>query len=148
VRPRRAVSADLEAIEAFQHRAYAANRAILGVEPLPLQARYADVLRDHEIWIAEAGGTIEGILILAIRDRDLLIWSLAVEPALQGQGVGTRLIGFAERRAREFGHPHVRLYTGLPLGKNIAWYLRHGFAIERQEALADRTLVHMVKTLA
>jgi ribosomal protein S18 acetylase RimI-like enzyme len=145
---RQAGSADLEKIEAFQRKAYAANRAILGVEPLPLLALYAEILRDHEIWLAESCGEVQGILILAIRDDDLVIWSVAVEPALQGRGIGSELLDFAERRALEAKLSNVRLYTAAQLSENIAWYQRRSFAIERHERLPDRTLVHMVKTLA
>jgi ribosomal protein S18 acetylase RimI-like enzyme len=144
---RQAGSVDLVKIEVFQRRAYAANRAILGVEPLPLLARYAEILCDHEIWLAERGGEVQGILILAIRDEDFLIWSVAVDPALQGSGIGSELLAFAESRAREAKRCNVRLYTAAQLSRNIAWYRRRGFAIERHELLGDRTLVHMVKTL-
>jgi hypothetical protein len=41
----------------------------------------------------------------------------------------------------------MRLYTGEKLTGNIAWYGRHGYAIERIEQMPDRTAVHMVKTL-
>ena len=46
-----AEAADRPAIVALQHAAYAANRAILGVEPLPLQADYAEIFDCHETWI-------------------------------------------------------------------------------------------------
>jgi hypothetical protein len=41
----------------------------------------------------------------------------------------------------------IRLYTGEKLRDNIGWYQRRGFAIDRVEALADRTVVHMSKRL-
>lgn len=100
---RRASATDLAAVETFQREAYAANRTILGVEPLPLLADYAEILRDHEIWLAEGSGQLEGILVLAIRAHDLLIWSVAVAPASARQrhrcqtarlcrGAGTRTL--------------------------------------------------------
>jgi hypothetical protein len=30
---------------------------------------------------------------------------------------------------------------------NVAWYQRRGYAIERTEAMSDRRVVHMKKTL-
>jgi len=41
----------------------------------------------------------------------------------------------------------MRLYTGEPLSANIAWYRRHGYAVEQVEQMPDRRVVHMVKTL-
>ena len=46
---RRATREDLFAVVALQRVAYAKNRAILGVEPLPLKADYAQVFADYEI---------------------------------------------------------------------------------------------------
>jgi GNAT superfamily N-acetyltransferase len=146
--PRRATLADLPAVRALQHAAYARNRAILGVEPLPLLADYSNILRDHEVWIvAGEGEAPRGVLVLDCRPDDLLIWSVASAPEAQGQGIGNALLSFAERRARESGRRVLRLYTGEKLVGNIAWYTRKGYTIEHVEAMPDRNVVHMVKTL-
>ena len=146
-RLRRALAADVPALVALQQAAYARNRPLLGVEPMPLLADYADILATQEIWLAEDRGVLEGALILDLRGGALLIWSVAVAPAAQGRGIGNRLLAAADQRARELGHVTLRLYTGEPLTGNIAWYERHGYAVERVEALPERRLVHMVKTL-
>jgi ribosomal protein S18 acetylase RimI-like enzyme len=145
---RRANDADLPAIMSLQHAAYDGNRALLGVEPLPLQADYAALLLSHEVWLAEGPDGLDGVLILKVEPDHLLIWSVAVAPSLQGRGLGNRLLVAAEIRARELGRNCVRLYTGEPLTGNIAWYERHGFVRERIEQLDDRRIVHMVKALA
>jgi ribosomal protein S18 acetylase RimI-like enzyme len=145
---RRATLADLEAVTAFQHAAYDKNRALLGVEPLPLLADYADIIATYETWLLESDGRLDGVLILDARPDDLLIWSVATAPAAQKRGVGRTLLAAAEERARALGRGVIRLYTGEPLTGNIAWYQRHGYAVERVEALAtDRRIVHMSKTL-
>ena len=145
---RRANDADLPAIMSLQHAAYDGNRALLGVEPLSLQADYAALLLSHEVWLAEGPDGLDGVLILKVEPDHLLIWSVAVAPSLQGRGLGNRLLVAAEMRARELGRNCVRLYTGEPLTGNIAWYERHGFVRERIEQLDDRRIVHMVKALA
>jgi ribosomal protein S18 acetylase RimI-like enzyme len=145
---RRATDADLAAIVALQHAAYDGNRALLGVEPLPLQADYAALLLSHEVWLADGPDRLEGVLILKAEPDYLLIWSVAVAPSLRGGGLGNRLLVAAEMRARELGRNCVRLYTGEPLTGNIAWYERHGFVRERIELLDDRRIVHMIKALA
>lgn len=132
---------------ALQQAAYARNRPLLGVEPLPLQVDYADILVSHEVWLAEQADSLTGALILEPRTDDLLIWSVAVAPAVQGTGVGNNLLAEAEARARALGLTRLRLYTGEPLVGNIAWYERHGYLRERIETLADRRIVHMVKRL-
>jgi ribosomal protein S18 acetylase RimI-like enzyme len=96
---RRATIDDLAAVAALQQAAYAKNRAILGVEPLPLIADYRDVFSKYEVWLAEENG-LAGVLILEPRADDMLIWSVATAPAAQGRGVGGRLLAFAETHAR------------------------------------------------
>jgi len=144
---RRAAIGDLPAVTALQRAAYARNRAILGVEPLPLLADYTQVFADYEVYLAERNGALDGVLILKPRAADLLIWSVASAPAAQGRGVGNTMLAFAETRARELGVPCIRLYTGEKLAFNIAWYTRHGYAHERTEDMGDRVAVHLIKHL-
>jgi ribosomal protein S18 acetylase RimI-like enzyme len=144
---RRATGDDLAAVTALQCAAYAKNRALLGVEPLPLLADYAEIFRDYEVWLAEHDGALDGVLILERRADDLLIWSVAVAPAAQGRGIGNTMLAFAQARTRELGLACMRLYTGEPLTGNIGWYTRRGYVHERTEDMGDRRIVHLVKRL-
>lgn len=143
----RGTAADLDAIVALQRAAYARNRALLGVEPIPLQADYVKILRDMEVWLMRQEGRLAGALILEPRPGDLLIWSIATDPAGQGGGLGRALLGAAEVRARELGRTVMRLYTGTVLTHLVTWYGRHGYAVERIETLSDRSITHMIKHL-
>jgi ribosomal protein S18 acetylase RimI-like enzyme len=138
---------ETEKIAAFQRAAYDRNRAILGVEPIPLKADYAKILGDYEVWLYEDEDKLAGVLILEPRPEDLLIWSVATAPDARRVGLGNRLLAAAETRARELGKRMMRLYTGELLVNNVAWYQRHGYAIERTEAMNDRRVVHMKKTI-
>jgi GNAT superfamily N-acetyltransferase len=144
---RRAGATDLEGVLALQQAAYAKNRPLLGVEPIPLLADYAHILRTMEVWVHEGDGRLLGALILEPRPDDLLIWSIAAHPSAQGTGIGGALLAAADARARQIGRPLLRLYTGSPLAHLVAWYGRHGYAIERIEALSDRSITHMIKHL-
>jgi RimJ/RimL family protein N-acetyltransferase/ribosomal protein S18 acetylase RimI-like enzyme len=144
---RRANAGDVDAVTAFQRAAYAKNRPLLGVEPLPLLADYRKILTEYEAWLYESADGLDGVLILEPRADDLLIWSIATAPRLHGQGLGRRLLAAAEERTRALGFAVVRLYTGEPLTHNIAWYERHGFARERVEDMGDRRAVHMTKRI-
>lgn len=144
---RRATIEDLAAVTALQRASYAKNRAILGVEPLPLLADYEQVFADYEVYLAERDGVLDGVLILEPRAGDLLIWSIASALHAQGRGTGNTMLAFAETRARALGVPCIRLYTGAPLAFNIAWYERHGYTHERTEDMGDRVVVHLIKQL-
>jgi len=144
---RHATAADLDAVTALQRAAYAKNRPLLGVEPLPLLADYGQILSRYEVWLLDGSRGLDAVLILEPRADDLLLWSIATAPDRQGTGLGNRLLAAAEQRARELGRRVIRLYTGEPLTGNIAWYERQGYARERIEDLGDRRVVHMVKRL-
>lgn len=143
---RRAASGDYVRVVAIQRAAYALNRKLLGVEPLPLLVDYDQIFRDYEVWVT-AEGPIESALILEPRADDLLIWSIATDPKRQQAGLGRAMLAAAEVRARELGLHTMRLYTGAILRHLIDWYTRHGYAIERIEERPDRTVAHMVKPL-
>jgi GNAT superfamily N-acetyltransferase len=144
---RRAKDADLSSLLVLQRAAYAKNRLLLGVEPSPLLADYTAIMRDMEVWVAGKDARLVGALILEPRADDLLIWSIAADPTAQGGGVGRALLAAAEQRAHQLGRAVVRLYTGTLLHHLVAWYGRHGYAIERIEALSDRSITHMIKHL-
>ncbi len=144
----RASLRDRDQVVALQQAAYARNRALLGVEPLPLLVDYDEIFATHEIWVTRSGAAIDAALIVELRPDDLLIWSVSSDPKQHGRGLGGALLAAAEVRARETGRSVIRLYTGSTLQHLIDWYCRHGFAVEQIEQLDDRAIAHMAKTLA
>jgi len=146
--PVRAGPADAPLIAALHEAAYARNRPLIGVEPLPLQVEAEELVRTKEVWLFEESDAPAGVLVLEPQADALLIWSVATTPAAQGRGIGGAMLDFAEQHARELGFGQMRLYTGAKLTSNVAWYQRRGYQIDRVETLADREIVHMSKRLA
>ena len=144
---RRATPADAAAFDLIQQAAFAWNREMLGREPLPLKLPADEVLARFETWLLEDGNGVVGALALDPRSDDLEIWSLSVDPSRQNAGLGRELLAAADARARQLGLEAIRLYTGAVLTKNVDWYRRRGYGIERTEELPDRRIVHMVKRL-
>ena len=145
---RRAVGSDLNRVVEIQFAAYARNRELLGLEPLPLLVDYQDIFTTHEVWLLEtADKEVIAVLILELRPDDLLIFSVSTDPEKQASGIGRHLLAATDIRARQLGRDSVRLYTGSTLQHLIGWYCRNGFTIEQIEQLDDRAITHMVKHL-
>lgn len=144
---RRAQADDAAALAAIQAGAFARNRAILGVEPLPLLTSASEIIAEKEAWLLEVDGAPVAALALEAEGEALLIWSVATAPGAEGRGHGRRLLAFAHERARADGFETLKLYTGEKLVDNVDWYRRNGFAVDRVEALVDRRVVHMSKRI-
>jgi len=147
---RRAVPADVEALNALARAAYAVYLPVIGREPMPMAVDWRTLLGEQEIWLIygpEEGRALAS-LALQVKPDHLVIWSVAVEPTHQHRGIGRRLLAFAEARARELGLPEIRLFTNIRMTRNIALYESLGYVETEREPLPDRVILHMSKRLA
>lgn len=91
----------------------------LSAESLAHQAQSA------EIWVI--GAPPQACMILTPQAEALYLGKLAVEPTLQGQGLGRQLVLWAETRARALGLAALTLQTRVELHENHATFRRLGF---------------------
>jgi ribosomal protein S18 acetylase RimI-like enzyme len=129
---RPASASDVGALRAVAEAAYRAYIPRIGRPPAPMIADYASAVARGEVWVAARDGTVVGLLVLLPRPDHLLLENVAVLPAEQGRGTGSRLLAFAEEQARQSGLPEIRLYTNEAMTENIAYYTRHGYAETRR----------------
>src|SRR5580700_11165835 len=88
---------DRAAVEAIVHAAYAVYIDRIGKPPGPMLDDYARLIADGLVSVFEdASGTIAAIIVLVPQPDHLLLDNIAVRPDQQGQGLGRRLIAFAE----------------------------------------------------
>ena len=83
-------------------------------------------------------------------NKPFLIFSIAVAPGCQGQGLGIELLQFLDGKAAEWGLPEVRLYTNSRMKRNIALYRAYGFQETGRRPNPYRpgwTLVDMTKSI-
>jgi ribosomal protein S18 acetylase RimI-like enzyme len=121
------VAADAGRVAALVERAYAPYLSRLGRRPAPMDDDYEAVLVRHEVWVAEDGGDLVGVLVLDLEPDAMLLDNVAVDPARQGRGTGRTLIALAERRALEQGLSRVRLYTNAVMVENQRLYESLGY---------------------
>ena len=89
------------------------------------------------VFLAMAGESLAGCVFLADRGDHIYVGKLAVEPALQGRGVGRRLMQAAEAEAVRRGRGMLELQTRIELTGNHAAFARLGFAETGRTAHED-----------
>jgi ribosomal protein S18 acetylase RimI-like enzyme len=144
---RRATEEDADTVAALTDAAYAKYIPRLGRKPQPMTADYRLLAATHHIWLLCLGKRPVGVLVLMFEPEAVLIYSVAVTPAHQKQGLGRYLLSWAEQQARQAGSPRIRLYTNELMAENIALYRSLGYQETRREPYQGSTLVHMAKTL-
>jgi ribosomal protein S18 acetylase RimI-like enzyme len=72
-------------------------------------------------------GVVRGVLVMMPEADALFIENVAVHPVHQQQGLGRRLLEFAEQQARATGLSALTLYTNEQMVENIAIYRYLGF---------------------
>ncbi|MCI2058180.1 MAG: GNAT family N-acetyltransferase [Oscillibacter sp.] len=65
------------------------------------------------------------------------IWRIYVDPAFQGRGIGSRLLGFAERKAAVHGCPEAVIWAFRENVRAVSFYRKHGYRIEKEEDLGE-----------
>lgn len=134
---RRAITADLPAIQRVVTDAYTKYIERIGRPPAPMTTDYAAALEHSRVWVLDSEDAIVGVLVTEERTDYLLLETVAVAPTAQGTGCGRLLLERAESDAVELGLTEVRLYTNEAMTENLSFYPRHGYR-ETGRAVEDR----------
>jgi ribosomal protein S18 acetylase RimI-like enzyme len=143
----RASPDDVELIQSITSAAYAKYVPLMGRKPQPMTADYQQILAEHPVWLLSVDERSAGLLVLMHEQDTLLIYSVAIDPAYQGRGLGHRLLAWAEQQAQQAGYSHIRLFTNALMESNIALYTRLGYVETGREPFLGLTTVHMRKRL-
>src|SRR4051812_47051814 len=144
---RLAVAGDREAVEAIVRSAYAPYIARIGRPPAPMLDDYGELIARGRVHVAEIDGAVGGLLVLLPQTDAMLLDNIAVASSLRGQGVGRRLLEFAEGCAREAGYQTIKLYTNEAMSENIALYGRIGYLETHRSEEKNLRRVYMAKAL-
>jgi GNAT superfamily N-acetyltransferase len=143
--PRLAVEGDLEALSATIETAYRKYLARMDRPPGPMLEDLEPLIEIGAVWVL--GRPIRGLICLVPAEESLLIEIVAVDPAAQGNGLGRRLMDFAQQQARHLGLTRLWLYTNEVMTENVSLYSHLGYQEfdRRNEAGYDR--IYMEKLL-
>ncbi len=144
---RKASLDDVEAITALTDVAYTKYIPLIGRKPQPMTADYSKMVVENSIWLLTLEDHMVGVLVLVHEPENILIYSVAIHPEYQKQGLGRRLLVWAEQQAVQDGYKSIRLYTNERFKDNILLYRRLGYQETSREPFLNSTLVHMAKEL-
>lgn len=96
-------------------------------------------------WLKEKNAPAN--LDVEAHDDEFYIDTICVAPAARGLGIGTKLLAYAEKLAREKGYQKVSLNVELEKEKARTLYERVGFVITEPWTIIDEPFHHMVKAL-
>ncbi|WP_214414189.1 GNAT family N-acetyltransferase [Sphaerisporangium fuscum] len=142
---RKALAAEVAAIEKLVHDAYRPWVEITGTRPLPMEADYDALVAAGHVHVTDG---LDGIIVLIPEDGALLVDNVAVRPDRHGRGIGRSLMAFAEQEASRLGLPALRLYTNVKMASNIALYESLGYVETGRQELEGRSAVLMRKELS
>lgn len=146
---RKATTADTPALNALVNGAYRGEGSRKG---WTTEADFLDGIRTSEaslnemlnspnamILAAEDGKDLQACVYLEKHDNELYLGMLTVQPALQGKGLGAKLLMAAEESAKDLGCKKIKMTVITVRDTLIAYYLRKGYADtgERQPFPAD-----------
>ena len=142
---RRAVASDAPAIRALTREAYAKWVPLIGREPKPMTADYAEAVKKHRFDFLYENGKLAALIETVGCSDHLLIENVAVSPSFQGKGYGRMLMAHAEKLAASSNFEQVKPYTNKLFVENVQLYIRLGYRVDREEEVKGGTVVHMSK---
>jgi GNAT superfamily N-acetyltransferase len=139
-----------EAIAVWElvQRAYAPWIPIVGRRPAPMDDDYGAHITACEVFVLTIDGVITAALVLIPRPDHLLLDNIVVEPSSARQGLGRRLMQFAETEAVRRGKAELRLFTHERMLDNIDLYARLGFVETRRASVEGFDRVFMSKAIS
>ena len=141
---RKAVPEDSGGLQNCMESAYAVYQKRMGGMRLPpMDENYKNEIEEFPAWVVECDNKIAGGLIMMFESEYALIANIAVHPELQGQGLGSGLMKFAESKAKEKNYSVLRLATHVLLTENLSLYRHLGWT----EINRDETRVYMKREI-
>lgn len=125
IRP--AILADEPFVTLIVEQAYGHYIERIGRKPAPMTDNYLDYIKAGQVWVLAQEQQLAGVIVLRSEPDHLLVSNVAVATAFQGQGMGRRLLDFADEHARQQGLTELRLYTNELMHENLLIYPKLGW---------------------
>ena len=144
---RLATSTEMSDIWRLVYTAYKDYISLLGKTPPTFLEDFDNHVALGNLWLLDRGGSLDAMVVLTPAVDHMLIQAMAVDPLLQGQGLGQQLLQFAEYKTVELGLRDVRLYTNSLMERNLKIYTKWGFKQVNTEPYRWGERIHMRKII-
>jgi GNAT superfamily N-acetyltransferase len=137
---------DLPNILQTVHDAYSVYISLLRCDPPTFKEPFDEHINNGNLWVMRGvNGKINALTVLTSKQNHMLIQAMAVNPEMQGHGLGMALLDFAEHKAAESNIAELRLYTNELMTRNIKIYTKWGFRPIYREWYDWGARLHMSK---
>ncbi len=127
IKIRLAVAQDASAVTDCVCQAFIRYIPRIGKQPGPMLDDYQLLVEQGVVYVGCASTEVVGVLVLLENDEGFCIETIAVDPRLQGRGVGRQLLSFAESQAKKSGHTSIYLSTHKLMHESQAIYGHLGY---------------------
>ncbi|MBT3557651.1 MAG: GNAT family N-acetyltransferase [Rhodospirillales bacterium] len=145
---RLAVLNDQSAMAAIAGRAYERYVQLIGKRPAPMDANFGLHINRAEAYVDETDGNICGFIVQFGTPEGWFIENVAVDPTLQGRGLGQEMLSDAEQRCQQAGKDRVYLYTNEAMTETCAWYLKNGYSETHRIMESGFNRIYLEKRIA
>ncbi len=124
---RQAVAQDACAVTDCVCQAFIHYIPRIGKQPGPMLDDYQLLVEQGVVYVACASADVVGALVLVENEEGFCIETIAVDPRVQGRGVGRQLLSFAESQAKQSGYTSIYLSTHKLMYESQAIYGHLGY---------------------
>jgi ribosomal protein S18 acetylase RimI-like enzyme len=140
IRVRAAREGDTDAIVSIVNEAYLVEAFfVAGNRTHPAEVR--ELIRAGQCYVADDDGRVVACVEVAAKDGRGYFGMLAVSPAIQGRGLGRRLITFAEDTARQAGCAVMDIKVVNVRGDLVRFYESLGYVVTGTEPYVHRPVL-------
>lgn len=145
---RAAIAPDLASIAECEARAFGAPARVISGDGTVSHAALLTQIRDGNVCVITKAGRVLGFISFAVNFEHLFVGIIAVLPEHQRQGLGSRLLAAAERRAALSGLDYVSLFSDGSDSPSTAFYRNRGYRETGRSVGPDFLRVYLSKAIA
>jgi GNAT superfamily N-acetyltransferase len=142
-----AVPNDVESIRRCIDAAFGCYTERIGRRPSSMTKDFLPLVEAGSVYVCELDGRLVGTMTVTAGPDYVELSSVAVEPMVQRQGIGKRLMAFAEEMALRRGVYSLRLYTNAALPEVVQYYEGIGYRVVERNTHDGFNRIYLEKRL-